>query len=182
MKDQLKPWEVATIVLSGLLLMCYLTSCHPVRNVLADINKVKQVRAATDALFPCVNDTTVIKTHSTDTLVLTNTRRYTDTLRRHDTLYIFHTDTAEFERVRTVYKNSIVTDHTREDSLRILLIKERTTIAGLNATITEKNTRIGEARADARKWIAWLIGSIIVLVGSNVLWLKSGSILKLFKK
>ena len=101
MKDKLIAGILWACII-GLFIFC-LTGCNTLKKaenkVLANIESVKRVRATTDALFPCFNDTILDFIHDSTVIELIQT--HTDTLTLNDTTYVHYFD--------TVYKSRTIT-------------------------------------------------------------------------
>jgi len=111
----------------------FLGSCNPVKKVLADIDKVKQVRKATDDLFPCVNDSVFVS--KTDTLTTYDTAYQTDTVRYTDTFGIRE------QRIKVVTKTVRIRDTVK------ITIKDNREIKSLEDDIRLATDRMIKAQA-----------------------------------
>lgn len=171
----------------------FLTGCseakkgqQAVNRVKADINLLVQVGESYRTLFPCANDTitTIIRDTTTNTLIKVVTK--IDTLKQGDTLYIFHTDTAYFEKTKTIFREKIITD-------KELTNRQKDTINSLRVQQGVKDGIVQELRAtnsnlkkenNHLKW--YLAASFLLAILSHVVrsyagnWI--GSAKKLFTK
>jgi hypothetical protein len=146
-----------------LILGSFSTSCNPVKRVLADIDKVKEVRTATDALFPCLNDTTI---YSTDTLTEIKVVPETtyDTTIVNDTVYLIKTVKTESVKTVTVYRDKIVRDTREEKRLQgdLALSIQRTIQAQQGEIKALEGEEKQRKRANNLMWILIAIGAISV--------------------
>lgn len=136
-----------------------------VNRVKADINLLVQAGESYRTLFPCSNDSIIKTIHDTTTNTLTKTVKHTDTVVKNGIQYIFHTDTAFFEKTKTVYQNTIVTDHELENRRKDTINSLRLQLATQNGTIGEIRTNLSDANKGANKWhlYFWLLfaGAIV---------------------
>lgn len=147
-----------------LISLMFLLSCSPVKRVLADIDKVKEVRTATDALFPCLNDTTI---YSTDTVTvgITIPEVSYDTTTINDTVYLTKTVKTENVKTVTIYRDKYIRDDREEKRLRgdLKLSIERQ-IQYLNEAIKEKDERQkAEQKGRTYFWIIVALAAVSVL-------------------
>lgn len=147
--------------------------------VLANIESVKRIRAITADIFPCSNDTVVKSIHDTTTNTLIKTVKHIDTLVKDGTKFIFHTDTAFFEKTKTVYETKVVTDKELTNRQKDSLIALHLQIAAQNGAIDEVRTNISDARKASNKWefYFWLL-----LVGAILSHVVRSYIPKVFSK
>lgn len=178
-KENAVKWGVATIAFLLMVFIFFITlfmGCseakkgqQAVKRVKADIDLLNQVGEAYRALKPCSNDTTTITIHDTTINTLIKTVTKTDTLRQGDTLYIFHTDTAYFEKTKTIFKEKIVTDkeltNRQKDTINSLKIQKGVQdgiiqeLRSTNSTFKKENNHL--------KW--YLTGSFLLLILSHIL-------------
>lgn len=145
------------------MLALVLSSCNPLKQVLKDEYKMRQVwnEGALDGW--CVNDTTIISK--------------SDTLISYDTLYSldFRTDTFQIDRevvkIKTVVKtvcirdtvNKIVTDNSRIDLLTKQLAAKDGQINQLKESIKAAEDKAAKERKRANKWMLyfWIVVSAV---------------------
>ncbi len=173
--------------------LIWLSSCSEAKKlqkaenrVLADVESVKRVREKTNQLYPCSNDTVITEIHDSTTVTLTNTVRKTDTVVKNGIKYIFHTDTAFFEKTKTVYQTKVVTDNEltnrQKDTINSLRLRE----AAHNGTIGEVRDNLTKSNKNTNKWklYFWLLFGTAIL--SHVVRTYIGgwfsSITSIFKK
>ena len=169
LNHNLKPWAwILLILLVAFIILCN-WSCSPAKKldaaekrVLADIESVKRVRGATADLFPCSNDTVTNTVHDTTTNTLVKTVSKTDTVIKDGIKYVFNTDTAYFEKERTIYRDRVITDHEltnrQKDSINSLRIQvgfSSGQIAELKSYIKAKGKTITNL---------WLVISGLILI------------------
>jgi len=173
---RIKPVLIAVLVaiISFVLLMFF--GCNPAKQltkaenkVLANVESVERVRAKTDALYPCNTDTIVSDQH--DTTYIPSPPKYIrhiDTLRRNDTVYFFQTDTAEFEKIRTITNTKIVTDTREVNKLKDTITNLRIQREWYKSTNNEKNETISAAKKERNTLLWWAIGIGVLGVLSHV--------------
>jgi hypothetical protein len=114
-----------------ILLLIIFSSCLNIKKaenkVLADWESVKRVRAKTDVLLPCANDSLVF-IHDSATVVETTYLRDTLVMQRNDTTFVNYFDTAIVYKTNTKTINTVVVDKREvnklQDSINVMAIRE----------------------------------------------------------
>lgn len=161
------------------LLLCWILimfSCNPLQKaenrVLANVESVKRVRAATDQLYPCANDSIVFVHDSTEVV---NTEYLRDTLieQRSDTTFIFYYDTVIVNKTKTQYVNTVVVDKREQnkliDSINSLKLREQR----ITGQVSEQRFQYEKMKGERNLWrlvVFILLGAMLVL---TILRLKS---------
>lgn len=160
MKDKLIAGILWACII-GLFIFC-LTGCNTLKKaenkVLANIESVKRVRATTDALFPCFNDTILDFIHDSTVIELIQT--HTDTLTLNDTTYVHYFDTVY--KSRTITRNSIVTDNRElkklSDTLTILRISKAESLGAL----LQSQKATAEQYKARKQWVTYTIALAVI--------------------
>ena len=164
--------KLLLIYLIGILLLLWLWSCNPLKKaenkVLANVESVKRVRAATDLLYPCANDSLVFIHDST---IVNNTEYLRDTLvmQRNDTTFVYYYDTAIVTKLVTKTINTVITDK-REvnkdiDSINALRLRE----AKLQGAIHEQRLEYNKVKNSKSIWRMIAICLFIAFIGSGII-------------
>ena len=157
------------------LLICWvlvMLSCNPTKKaeqrVLANVESVKRVRAATDPLYPCANDSLVFIHDST---IVNNTEYIRDTLVKqiNDTTFVYYYDTAIVYKTNTKTINTVVVDK-REvnkhiDSINVMAIRE----AKLQGAIHEQRLEYIKVKDSKSIWRMIAICLFIAFIGSGII-------------
>ena len=157
------------------LLICWvlvMLSCNPTKKaeqrVLANVESVKRVRAATDPLYPCANDSLVFIHDST---IVNNTEYIRDTLVKqiNDTTFVYYYDTAIVYKTNTKTINTVVVDK-REvnkhiDSINALRLRE----AKLQGAIHEQRLEYNKVKDSKSIWRMIAICLFIAFIGSGII-------------
>jgi hypothetical protein len=167
--------EVAKLLLIyviGILLVVCLWSCNPLKKaenrVLANVESVKRVRAATDPLYPCANDSLVFIHDST---IVNNTEYIRDTLVKqiNDTTFVYYYDTAIVYKTNTKTINTVVTDKREvnklQDSINVMAIRE----AKLQGAIHEQRLEYNKVKDSKSIWRMIAICLFIAFIGSGII-------------
>ena len=141
----------------SILLLIVFSSCLNIKKaenmVLADWESVKRVRATTDALLPCANDTILDFIHDSTVIELIQTN--TDTLTVNDTTYVHYFDTVY--KARTITRNSIITDNRElkklSDTLTILRISKAESLGSL----LQSQKATAEQYKARKQWVTYTI-------------------------
>ena len=164
--------KLLLIYIIGILLLVCLWSCNPLKKaenkVLADWESVKRVRAKTDALLPCANDSLVF-IHDSTTVVETQYLRDTLVMQRNDTTFVNYFDTAIVTKLVTKTINTVVTDK-REvnkhiDSINAMAIRE----AKLQGEINKQRLEYNKAKDSKSIWRMIAICLFIAFIGSGII-------------
>ena len=167
--------EIANLLLIyiiGILLLVCLWSCNPLKKaenkVLANVESVKRVRAVTDPLFPCANDSLVF-IHDSATVVETKYLRDTLVMQRNDTTFVNYFDTAIVIKLVTKTINTVVTDKREvnklQDSINALRLRE----AKLQGAINEQRLEYNKAKDSKSIWRMIAICLFIAFIGSGII-------------
>jgi hypothetical protein len=141
-------------------------SCNPVNKVLADIEKVKVVRAKTDPLFPCANDSLVF-IHDSTTVVNTEYLRDTLVEVNNDTTFVFYYDTVIVNKTNTKTINTVVVDKREQnkliDSINSLRVRE----AKINGQVSEQRFQYNKMKGERNIWriVAAILFTAIIAIG-----------------
>jgi hypothetical protein len=164
--------KLLLIYIIGIVLLICLWSCNPLKKaenkVLANVESVQKVRAATDALFPCANDSLVF-IHDSATVVETTYLRDTLVMQRNDTTFVNYFDTAIVTKLVTKNINTVVTDK-REvnkhiDSINALRLRE----AKLQGAIHEQRLEYNKVKDSKSIWRMIAICLFIAFIGSGII-------------
>jgi len=163
--------ELAKLILLYVLFIIgviMLFSCNPVKQVLADIEKVKVVRAVTDPLFPCANDSLVF-IHDSTTVTETVFERDTLIEQRNDTTFVNYFDTAIVTKTVTKNTQTVVVDK-REvnkhiDTINAIRLRE----AAFKGQLLSKEGEIKKAKSGKNLWFIVSIFSVAILLIIGVL-------------
>jgi len=157
------------------LLICWvlvMLSCNPTKKaeqrVLANVESVKRVRAATDPLYPCANDSLVFIHDST---IVNNTEYIRDTLVKqiNDTTFVYYYDTAIVYKTNTKTINTVVTDK-REVNKHIDIINAlRLREAKLQGTIHEQRLEYNKLKDSKSIWRMIAICLFIAFIGLGII-------------
>ena len=164
--------KLLLIYIIGIVLLICLWSCNPLKKaenkVLANVESVKRVRAVTDPLYPCANDSLVF-IHDSATVVETQYLRDTLIEQRNDTTFVNYFDTAIVTKLVTKTINTVVTDK-REvnkhiDSINALRLRE----AKLQGAINEQRLEYNKAKDSKSIWRMIAICLFIAFIGSGII-------------
>ncbi len=159
--------KLLLICIIGIVLLICMWACNPLKKaenrVLANVESVQRVRAATDPLFPCANDSLVFIHDST---TVENTEYQRDTLIdvRNDSTFIYYYDTVTLEKTRYKVVNTIVTDNREINKLRDSLNSIRLREAEFKGKLLEKDKRIKDVSGAKTNWFLIALFAIIALL------------------
>jgi hypothetical protein len=160
--------KLLLIYIIGIVLVVCLWSCNSVNKVLANVESVKRVRAATDPLYPCANDSLVFIHDST---IVNNTQYIRDTLVKkiNDTTFVYYYDTAIVTKLVTKTINTVVVDK-REvnkdiDSINALRLRE----AKLQGAIHEQRLEYNKVKNSKSIWRMIAICLFIAFIGLGII-------------
>jgi hypothetical protein len=164
--------KLLLIYIIGILLLVCLWSCNPLKKaesrVLANVESVKRVRAATDQLWPCANDSLVF-IHDSATVIETQYLRDTLVVQRNDTTFVNYFDTAIVTKLITKTINTVVTDKREvnklQDSINAMAIRE----AKLQGAINEQRFEYNKVKDSKSIWRMIAICLFIVIIGSGII-------------
>ena len=167
--------EIANLLLIyiiGILLLVCLWSCNPLKKaenkVLANVESVKRVRAVTDPLFPCANDSLVF-IHDSATVVETKYLRDTLVMQLNDTTFVNYYDTAIVTKLVTKTINTVVTDKREvnklQDSINAMAIRE----AKLQGAINQIKFEGQKMQGQRNIWQMIAICLFIAFIGSGII-------------
>jgi hypothetical protein len=132
------------------------------------VESVQKVRAATDPLYPCANDSLVFIHDST---IVNNTQYLRDTLvmQRNDTTFIYYYDTAIVYKTNTKTINTVVVDKREanklQDSINVMAIRE----AKLQGAIHEQRLEYIKVKDSKSIWRMIAICLFIAFIGSGII-------------
>ena len=164
--------KLLLIYIIGILLLVCLWSCNPLKKaenrVLANVESVKRVRAVTDPLYPCANDSLVF-IHDSATVVETQYLRDTLVMQRNDTTFVNYYDTAIVTKLVTKTINTVVTDK-REvnkhiDSINALRLRE----ANLQGAINQIKFEGQKMQGQRNIWRLIAISLFIVIIFAAII-------------
>ena len=164
--------KLLLIYIIGIVLLICLWSCNPLKKaenkVLANVESVKRVRAVTDPLYPCANDSLVF-IHDSATVVETQYLRDTLVMQRNDTTFVNYFDTAIVIKLVTKTINTVVTDKREvnklQDSINAMAIRE----AKLQGTINEQRIEYNKVKDSKSIWRMIAICLFIAFIGSGII-------------
>ena len=164
--------KLLLIYIIGIVLLICLWSCNPLKKaenkVLANVESVKRVRAVTDPLYPCANDSLVF-IHDSTTVVETTYLRDTLVMQRNDTTFVNYFDTAIVIKLVTKTINTVVTDKREvnklQDSINAMAIRE----AKLQGTINEQRIEYNKVKDSKSIWRMIAICLFIAFIGSGII-------------
>ena len=164
--------KILLIYIIGIVLLICLWSCNPLKKaenkVLANVESVKRVRAVTDPLFPCANDSLVF-IHDSATVVETTYLRDTLVMQRNDTTFVNYYDTAIVTKLVTKNINTVVTDkhevNKLQDSINALRLRE----AKLQGAIHEQRLEYIKVKDSKSIWRMIAICLFIAFIGSGII-------------
>jgi sensor c-di-GMP phosphodiesterase-like protein len=169
-------WVVIFVVLVFTIVML-LPGCSTAKKdqkaenrVLANVESVQRVRAKTDQLYPCNNDTVITNIHDTTTNILVKNVFHTDTLIKDGVKYIYHTDTAYFEKTKTLTKTVSVTDTREVNKLNDSLTQIRLREVQYKGQLLEKENQLKTANQRGNKWFIWCMGILGIIAVGGILW------------
>ena len=142
-------------------------SCNSLKKsesmVLASRESVERVRAATDDLFKCANDSIVFIHDSTE---VTNTEYQRDTLieSRNDTTFINYFDTAIVTKTVTKTLNTVITDNREVNKLKDSLTNIRLREASFSGQILSKENDLKKANKSKNLWFIISLFSVALLL------------------
>jgi hypothetical protein len=155
-----------------ILLLIIFSSCLNIKKaenkVLADWESVKRVRAKTDVLLPCANDSLVF-IHDSTTVVETTYLRDTLVMQRNDTTFVNYYDTAIVYKTNTKTINTVVVDKREanklQDSINVMAIRE----AKLQGAIHEQRLEYNKLKDSKSIWRMIAICLFIAFIGSGII-------------
>ena len=164
--------KLLLICIIGIVLLICLWSCNPLKKaenkVLANVESVKRVRAVTDPLFPCANDSLVF-IHDSATVVETKYLRDTLVMQRNDTTFVNYFDTAIVTKLVTKTINTVVTDKREvnklQDSINAMAIRE----AKLQGAINQIKFEGQKMQGQRNIWRMIAICLFIAFIGSGII-------------
>jgi len=134
-------------------LILWLVSCNPVKQVINDKVKLDKVAEEVIRQGYCANDTTIIV--KSDTIVQTDSliEIYSDTTVINDTAYVTLWETKNFFKTLTIHDTvrSVVVDNAR--------------VKILQADLNKANTKVIEWQGKANNRLGWLIILLLVIAG-----------------
>jgi hypothetical protein len=155
-----------------ILLLIIFSSCLNIKKaenkVLADWESVKRVRAKTDVLLPCANDSLVFIHDST---IVNNTEYIRDTLVKqiNDTTFVYYYDTAIVYKTNTKTINTVVVDKREanklQDSINVMAIRE----AKLQGAIHEQRLEYNKVKDSKSIWRMIAICLFMAFIGSGII-------------
>ncbi len=160
--------KLLLIYIIGIVLVVCLWSCNSVNKVLANVESVQKVRAATDPLYPCANDSLVF-IH--DSAILNNTEYIRDTLIKqiNDTTFVYYYDTAVVYKTNTKTINTVVVDKREvnklQDSINVMAMRE----AKLQGAIHEQRLEYNKVKDSKSIWRMIAICLFISFIGSGII-------------
>jgi hypothetical protein len=160
--------KLLLIYLIGIVLIICLWSCNSVNKVLANVESVQKVRAATDPLYPYANDSLVFIHDST---IVNNTQYIRDTLVKqiNDTTFVYYYDTAIVYKTNTKTINTVVVDKREvnklKDSINAMAIRE----AKLQGAIHEQRLEYNKVKDSKSIWRMIAICLFITFIGSGII-------------
>lgn len=162
MKTKIDPVNIILSVLILIILILWVTSCNPVKQVLRDQNKLDEVAKVVVAGGYCANDTTfIVKSDTTiqvDTLVQIDTTIQVET--RNDTTFL----------TRLKYRD-IIKSVTIRDTIKSVVV-DNARLNLLQADLTAQKIKAMEWEGKANKRAGWLIILILAIAGYVYLKLK----------
>lgn len=174
---------LAGYVLLLLAWILLITGCNPIRKaenrVLADVESVKRVRAKTDELFKCANDTILDFIH--DTTITERTDTITHVVNGEPVFgKVVVRDTIRQIRTRTIQQNHIVVDYREQNKGKDTIQALRIELARKDGQILQeqKNVDAAEDQSTIRLWI--ILGMGVMLILSFVLHLSNFKFPKLW--
>jgi alpha-L-arabinofuranosidase len=160
--------KLLLIYLIGIVLLICLWSCNSVNKVLANVESVQKVRAATDPLYPCANNSLVF-IHDSATVVETTYLRDTLVMQRNDTTFVNYFDTAIVYKTNTKTINTVVVDKREvnklQDSINVMAIRE----AKLQGAIHEQRLEYNKVKDSKSIWRMIAICLFIAFIGSGII-------------
>ena len=164
--------ETGLFIFLFILWVLVMLSCNPIQKaenrVLADVESVKRVRAKTDALWPCANDSLVF-IHDSTTVTETVFERDTLIESRNDTTFVNYFDTVTVTKTLTKTVNTIVTDNREVNKLKDSLTAIRLREAKFSGQILSKDNDVKKAKSDKQLWFIIAIFAIAILIIIGVL-------------
>jgi hypothetical protein len=158
MKIKIDFLNIVLIVAILFVLLLWLVSCNPVKQVINDKAKLDKVAEEVIRQGYCANDSIIIV--KSDTIVKTDSliEIYSDTTVINDTAYVTLWETKNFFKTLTIHDTvrSVVIDNARVNLLQTDLAKA--------------NTKVIEWQGKANKLQGWLI--ILLLVIGGLIYLK----------
>lgn len=137
--------NIILIVAILFVLLLWLVSCNPVKQVINDKAKLDKVAEEVIRQGYCANDTTIIV--KSDTIVKTDSliEIYSDTTIVNDTAYVTLWETKNFYKTLTIHDTvrSVVVDNSR--------------VKILQADLSKANTKVIEWQGKANNRLGWLI-------------------------
>ena len=164
--------KLLLIYIIGILLLVCLWSCNPLKKaenkVLANVESVKRVRAVTDQLYPCANDSLVF-IHDSTTVLETQYLRDTLIEQRNDTTFVNYYDTAIVTKLVTKTINTVITDKREvnklQDSINAMAIRE----AKLQGAINQIKFEGQKMQGQRNIWRMIAICLFIAFIGSGII-------------
>lgn len=162
-------------------LICWLVfSCNPEKKLQRKRNKT-EFFVATDPVLkakiykdaydekPCVTDTTIFHDTTITTRTLTNIISKTDTIKKNDSIYIFHTDTAYFDKIIYREKQGFTVDKRMINIMNDSINDLHRVLSSKEATIKAKQDRIDELKSTNKKLWIWLIVIIVAALTTTII-------------
>lgn len=162
--------KLLLIYIIGIVLLICMWSCNPLKKaesrVLVNVESVQRVRAATDKLYPCANDSLVF-IHDSTTVLETEYLRDTLIESRNDTTFVNYFDTAVVTKTVTVTKEITVLDGRELGKLNDSLTAIRLREAAFKGQQLEKDKQIREAKKSKQTWflLALFAGISLLIIG-----------------
>ncbi len=139
-----------SVALFGMLALMY--GCNPVKKVLQDTSKMKQVFDKGVELGWCVNDSVYVS----DTTILLDTLHViestTDTLKVDSVVYITKTDYKTITKTVTIRDTTVVTDNSRINLLQKELQNKGNEILLFQEKLTNSVNKITLIKKERNKW------------------------------
>jgi hypothetical protein len=145
--------NILLVVAILFVLLLWLISCNPVKQVINDKAKLDKVAEEVIRQGYCVNDTTIIV--KSDTIVQTDSliEIYSDTTVINDTAYITLWETKNFFKTLTIH-----------DTVRSVVI-DNARVKLLQADLNKANAKVIEWQGKANNRLGWLIILLLVIAG-----------------
>lgn len=163
------------VIIIGILMFA---SCNiekiAIRKDAKAVDRVKGSRTLIDKIAPIINE---LYPCNRDTVI----KIKSDTVTHYDTTNTFTHYTDSINKTDTVLRKIVITK-TIHDTIKIVTdSKQRAAIDGvtistLNTALSASNQAVIDAEGATRKadkWLWWFIGAIVLLVGSNGIWIYS---------
>ncbi len=166
------------ILISVIVGLILLNSCNPVKQVLKDEGKMREVWEKGVLKNWCSNDSV----YTSDTTVLLDTLHVvestTDTLKVDSIIYITKTDYKTITKTVTIRDTTIVTDRSKENLLQKEVSKHLDIQIKLKQDIVNIEEKEKQARKDRNKWRLWFF----ILLGAFGIYLARKRLKFLFNR